>query len=232
MTVPKAEFDSYGDSYNREVNSALCLPGLNVDFFTRVKAAYIRDVVATRFPNPAQVRLLDVGCGVGNMTSLLVGALGHVAGADVSQACIATAVKNAPGVEYVIYDGTHLPYPPASLDVATAICVFHHVPPSDRLPLARDIRRVLRPQGLLMIFEHNPRNPLTMRIVNRCEFDKGAILLQRADTEALLRSAGFQNVSTRFILTIPAAGAILRRLDQMFSRLSLGAQYYTMGSAY
>jgi len=231
MTVPEAEFDSYGDNYNHAVNSALRYSGLDVDFVTKVKAAYIQRLVTMRFPNPAQVRLLDVGCGVGNMTSLLVGSVGHVAGVDVSPACIAAAENKTPGVEYAAYAGTRLPHPSASFDVATAICVFHHVAPADRLPLARDIRRVLKPKGFLMIFEHNPRNPLTMRVVNRCAFDKDAILLDHAHTDALMRAAGFQSVSTRFILTIPAAGTFLRRLDQVFSRLPLGAQYYTVGVA-
>jgi 2-polyprenyl-3-methyl-5-hydroxy-6-metoxy-1,4-benzoquinol methylase len=231
MTVPDAEFDSHSHDYHDKVNLALRLSGLDVDFFTRVKAAYIQEIVTTRFADPAQVRLLDIGCGIGNMTSLLAGKVGHVSGVDVSEACVATAREKAPDVDFATYDGTHLPHAVASFDVVTAICVLHHVPLSDRLPLARDIRRVMRPQGRVVIFEHNPRNPLTMRVVNRCVFDKDAILLHRTDTEALLRRAGFQDVSSSFILTVPAGGVFLRRIDRLFSRLSMGAQYYTIGVA-
>jgi SAM-dependent methyltransferase len=226
---PKAEFDAYSDSYDDTVNSALAFSGLKVDFFTRVKADYISQLISGHFTNAAQVSVLDVGCGVGNTISLLIGKVSRLAGVDVSEACIAAAKKRPPGVEYATYDGIHLPYPDANFDVAFAICVFHHVPLADRAALARDIRRVLRPGGLFVIFEHNPYNPLTMRIVNACEFDKDAILLRRSETETLMRGAGLQDVSSRYILTVPAAGPFLHRVDRLFSRLPMGAQYYTAG---
>jgi SAM-dependent methyltransferase len=152
-----------------------------------------------------------------------------MAGVDVSEACLATARGRTAGVEYSIYDGLHLPHPDASFDVVFSICVFHHIAIANRIPLAHDIRRVLRPGGMFAIFEHNPLNPLTMRVVNSCEFDKNAILLRSAEAETLMRETGFREVYSRFILTIPAKGSALRYVDQMFGRLPLGAQYYTVG---
>jgi SAM-dependent methyltransferase len=230
----KAEFDAYSDSYNEAVNSVIDFSGLTVDFFTKIKADYVNQVIAERFNNAGQINVLDVGCGVGNSLSLLVGTRGRrarvsFAGVDVSEACIATARAITPVVEYATYDGVHLPYPNESVDLTFAICVFHHVPLVDRLPLAGDIRRVLKPGGVFLIFEHNPRNPLTLHIVNHCAFDKNAILLRNVETETLMREAGLQQVSTRFILTVPPAGSVLRRVDQMFSRFPFGAQYCTCG---
>jgi SAM-dependent methyltransferase len=122
-----------------------------------------------------------------------------------------------------------LPYPDANFDAASAVCVFHHIPIEQRVTLARDVRRVLRSGGLFAIFEHNPLNPLTRHVVNNCEFDKDAVLLQRRETESLLDEAGFHDVNTRFILTLPAKGRLLRAMDQLFVRISLGAQYFTVG---
>ena len=99
----------------------------------------------------------------------------------------------------------------AIFDVAFAICVFHHVPVSNRESLVGEIHRVLRPGGLFVIFEHNTLNPLTMYVVNRCRFDENAILLRRNETEALLENAGFRDVTTRYILAIPALG-LMRRI--------------------
>jgi SAM-dependent methyltransferase len=228
--IPNAEFDEYSQSYDQTVNSALAFAGLKVDFFTKVKADYLNELIKTRFDDPSRASVLDVGCGVGNSLSLLAaGAVGRLAGVDVSEACLATARGRTAGVEYSIYDGLHLPHPDASFDVAFSICVFHHIAIADRIPLAHDIRRVLRPGGMFAIFEHNPLNPLTMRVVNSCEFDKNAILLRSAEAETLMREAGFREVYTRFILTIPAKGSALKYVDQMFGRLPLGAQYYTVG---
>lgn len=227
--TPQAEFDPFSKNYNQQVNAAISFSGLSVDFFTKVKADYIDQLISEHFDHGSPVDILDVGCGVGNTMSLLVRKTGRLAGVDVSGACIATATENMPEVEFAAYDGVHLPHPDASFDLAFSICVFHHVALADRDALVHDIRRVLRPGGIFAIFEHNPLNPLTMHIVNSCEFDKNAILLRKKDAESLMRNAGFREVVSRFILTIPAAGPLLHQVDRIFSRLPIGAQYYTVG---
>ena len=115
-------------------------------------------------------------------------------------------VNATPGIRYEVFDGTHLPFADRSFDAAFAINVFHHVPVAQRPALVADVRRVLRPGGLFAIFEHNPLNPVTRRIVNTCEFDKDAVLLKRRDSETLLEGAGFSDISTRYIFSVPAAG--------------------------
>ena len=53
--------------------------------------------------------------------------------------------------------------------------------------------------------------------------------VRKRETETLLGEAGFRNVDTRFILTLPAIGRMLRAVDQFFARIPLGAQYFTVG---
>ena len=55
------------------------------------------------------------------------------------------------------------------------------------------------------------------------------MLLPAAKTVQLLQSAGIGDVNRFFILTIPAAGALLRRLDLIASRVGMGAQYAAWG---
>ncbi len=61
-----SEFDAYSKSYDEAVNSSIGFSGLKVDFFTRVKAQYIKGLIAGQFGDAKGVRVLDVGCGVGN----------------------------------------------------------------------------------------------------------------------------------------------------------------------
>lgn len=229
-TNAPAEFDAYDRNYNEVMDRALSFSGLTVDFFTRVKADYFLDLLRAASPSrPPDV--IDIGCGIANSHPLLAGRVGRLVGVDVSGACIAAAAARNPQNEYATFDGLTLPYPSASFDAASAVCVFHHVPVADRVRLASDIRRVLRPGGVVAIFEHNPRNPLTLRVVGNCEFDKDAVLLRRRETERLLAEAGFQQIASRFILTIPAKGRLLREIDRLFGRLPLGAQYYCAARA-
>ena len=223
LQTSKAEFDEYSKSYDQTVNAALAFAGLKVDFFTKVKASYLDALIQSRFDEPSRISILDVGCGVGNSLSLLSGKAARLEGVDVSEACIETARSRPAEATYSVFDGMQLPHAAESFDLAFSICVFHHVAIADRIPLACDIRRVLRPGGMFAIFEHNPLNPLTLRVVNSCKFDKDAILLRSSVAEQLMRDAGFRNVYSRFILTIPAGGPALR-VDRMFSRRPLGAQ--------
>jgi SAM-dependent methyltransferase len=226
-----SQFDTYSDSYNDVVNSALAFTGMKVDFFTTVKMNYLIDIVGRLLPNVHAANVLDVGCGVGNGHPLLAGRIRRLTGIDVSQRCIDRARERNPSVEYATFEGINLPFNNGNFDVVFAASVFHHVSLADRPALTCEIRRVLRTAGLFVIFEHNPRNPLTRRVVNSCEFDRDAILLDRTACESLMVNSGFYDVKTRFILTLPAGGRLLRTLDRIFSALPIGAQYYTIGRA-
>lgn len=234
METPKQDtttFDAYKDTYSSAVDKAIGFTGLGVDFFTRVKADYIAELADRHFSGTNHLAALDVGCGVGNYHQLLLPKFKNLSGVDVSAACIETAQQRNSGVDYKAYDGDLLPYPDASFDVAFTICVMHHVPPAQWATFAKEMRRVLKPGGLGLIFEHNPRNPLTMRAVNNCPFDEDAVLLRSEKTEELARAAGFKDVESRFILSVPAAGKTLRRVDAIFSKLPFGAQYYVKATA-
>jgi SAM-dependent methyltransferase len=226
-----AEFDAYNENYSETVNRSIgffATLGLKVDFFTRVKVDYFAELIESLRPPAARAEIIDIGCGVANAHPLLTGRIAKLVGVDVSEACIAKAAASNPQNEYRHYNGINLPFSDASFDAASAVCVFHHIPIAKRAMLARDVRRILRSDGMFVIFEHNPLNPLSVRMVNNCEFDKDAILLSRRETEALLVEAGFRDVYTRFILTLPASGR-MRALDKIFARMSLGAQYFTVG---
>jgi SAM-dependent methyltransferase len=226
-----SQFDTYSESYNEVVNSALAFTGMKVDFFTTVKMNYLIDSIGRLLSNAHAANVLDVGCGVGNGHPLLAGRVGRLTGIDVSQRCIDRAREKNPLVEYATFGGINLPFDDRNFDVVFAASVFHHVSLADRPALTGEIRRVLRAAGLFVIFEHNPRNPLTRRVVNSCEFDRDAILLDSMACESLMVNSGFYDVETRFILTLPAGGRLLRALDRIFSALPIGAQYYTIGRA-
>lgn len=224
------EFDKYVDRYSQTVNDALIIPGLDVDYFTRVKAGYIVDLAKAQFGDTRALRILDVGCGVGNFHGLLAGQFGSITGVDVSAESIEQAQRRHPANAYVAYDGERLPFEDGSFDVAYAVCVMHHVPVPMWPNFAAEMRRILRPGGLGMVFEHNPYNPLTRRIVDRCPFDADAVLLKPGKTAALLAEAGFSGLRTRSIISIPSVGPRSRRFDELLGMMPLGAQYYVKGT--
>lgn len=227
-TTDQAEFDAYSGDYKALVNASLIVPGFDVDYFTRVKADYLKDLIKESF-GTTLVDVLDLGCGLGNSHKLLRPCLRSLTGIDVSKESIELAQAHNSEVNYSSFDGLEVPFPEKSFDVVFAVCVFHHVPVGNRVRLANEARRVLRPNGMFVVFEHNPRNPLTMRVVNNCVFDKDAVLLKPDETESLMTQAGHQLISTRHILTIPSFNSATRKIDRLLGMMPLGAQYFTVG---
>lgn len=226
-----SEFDAYADSYGEAVNRSLAFLGMKVDYFTRVKANYLLDLLAEHFGDGKRVELLDIGCGVGSYHDLLIDRVGSIAGVDPSRDCLAQAEQRNPGARYSHYDGARLPFPDASFDAVFTICVMHHVPPAQWPAFAAEMKRVTRKGGLALVFEHNPLNPLTRRVVSNCDFDRNAVLLRQGQVRGLLERAGFTDIRSNTILSIPSSGRIGRAIDLLLGRLALGAQYFVRATA-
>jgi SAM-dependent methyltransferase len=122
-----------------------------------------------------------------------------------------------------------LPLPDASVAAAFTSCVFHHIEPGEREHWARELRRVLEPGAPLFLFEHNPYNPLTVRVVRRVPFDEGVVLLTPRDATELLRRAGFATSPPWFYFFFPAFLRMFRTLEPALRRVPFGAQYFVVG---
>lgn len=225
----KSEFDAYRTSYKDTVNQSISFSGLDVDFFTKVKAVRLLDLLGEKVGNPRNLSILDVGCGIGTYHPLLGADIGKITGIDPSLECVMEGQSKNPNVDYRHYDGNHMPFPNHTFDASFAICVMHHVPPQQWPTFSREMVRVTRPGGLVVVFEHNPYNPLTRRAVNTCQFDADAVLLTKSQTARHFQSAGLKDIEGRYILTIPALSKFPRKIDDVFGRIPLGAQYFVCG---
>jgi len=224
-------FDKYDKSFAAVVQSSIDFSGLPHAFFTAAKADAVRELVATRLCGTRNPHMLDVGCGVGELHPLLGGMFGRICGVDVSEASVAQARISNPEVEYQAYVGETLPYDDAAFDLSIAICVLHHVQPPQWGGFVREMRRVVRPGGVVCVIEHNALNPLTRLAVARCEFDRDAVLLPGARTRALLAGAGLHDVRSHYFLLLPSAAPLARRVERGLRRIPLGAQYIANGIA-
>src|SRR3954468_14058818 len=94
-------------------------------------------------------RAVDVGCGPGALTALLVERLGagNVVAADPSEPFVAAARKRFPGVEVHLAPAESLPLADGSVDVAAAALVVHFM--TDPVGGIAEMRRVTRDGGLV-----------------------------------------------------------------------------------
>ena len=118
---------------------------------------------------------------------------------DVSKKSLEMGAALHPGrAEFAHFDGASIPYGEETFDIALASCVFHHIPHSEHVALLTEIRRVLKPDGLLFVFEHNPLNPLTRHAVNTCPFDENAHLIGAPTMHRRVLAAGFADAQVKY----------------------------------
>lgn len=225
-SVGAAAFDDHAADYRETLRRSIAFSGVEQEVFTRRKVRHLLDVVRRRLGPTERVRALDVGCGVGLTDAYLVGRLGELDGTDVSGEAVRRAAEANPSVRYTRSAGDELPYEDERFDLAFAICVLHHVPPDGRTRLVAELRRVVRPGGLVVVFEHNPFNPLTRLAVARCDFDADAVLVTKRTADRLLRGGGLRPVERRYVILLPTEAPRLVAAERVLAALPLAAQYY------
>jgi SAM-dependent methyltransferase len=223
------DFDAYADEYGDAVQRSIGFAGKDHDFFTRRKAFHLLDLARRRLGPATALRALDVGCGVGLTDSYLVDRFRTLEGVDTSEEAIRRAAAANPSVSYRTYAGDRLPYEDEHFDLAFAICVLHHVRPAERPGFVAELRRVVRPGGLVAVFEHNPFNPLTRLAVMRCDFDADAVLVTPGKVDRLLRDVGLRPVEQRYVILFPSDRRRVQALEDALRGLPLAAQYYVAG---
>ena len=193
----EAEFDAYAEQYEQLLNQSIQLSGERGDYFTDYKIQDLARLWRSLDGGPRAPRILDFGAGVGASIPFLQR---HLPGAtltcaDVSERSLQLARRRfGEAAAFVPCAGSVLPFAAGSFDLVYAACVFHHMAPEHHEEVLRELRRILRPGGAMMIYEHNPWNPLVLRVVRACPFDERAILIPAPTLRERVRTAGFGQV--------------------------------------
>jgi SAM-dependent methyltransferase len=113
----------------------------------KVGRAYDMALEIARFVQHSAT-VLDVGCGNGFIAHHLTGLLKtRVIGLDV-------ATTTSANIDYIPYDGRHFPVRDRSFDAVLLCYVLHHA--HDASLVLNEVRRVLRENGRVIIYEDNP----------------------------------------------------------------------------
>lgn len=109
---------------------------------------------------PAGTTVLDVGCGIGGSSRMLAREYGFsVTGLTISPGQVKRAQELTPedlDAQFVVGDALALPYPDACFDVVWSIEAGPHMP--DKELYAREMLRVLKPGGHLVVADWNQRD--------------------------------------------------------------------------
>ncbi len=158
-----------------------------VQFMALGQAGRLRRLTVDRAQIKAGDHVLDVGCGTGDLTLLAqerTGPTGQVAGLDAAPEMIEVARGKAKrkhsAVDFRVGLIEQLPFPTASFDVVLSSLMMHHLPDDLKRQGLREIRRVMKPGGRLVIIDF-----------------KG--LLEAQKVVALVKEAGFTQVDMQTV---------------------------------
>ena len=145
--------------------------------------------------------VLDVGCGTGTLAIAAkrrVGPGGSVSGVDASLEMLARAEKKAKasGVEVLFKPGAaeKLPFSDASFDLVLCTVMLHHLPAKPRQECAKEIRRVLKPEGRVLAVDFEGFSDQKRSLLSHFHRPHGHVRVR--DIERLLGEAGLTSVES------------------------------------
>jgi ubiquinone/menaquinone biosynthesis C-methylase UbiE len=137
-------------------------------------------------------RVLDVGCGTGQLAARLPDALDaeHVYGCDAAPGMLEQARRRSEVVEWIQGTAEHVPLPDGSVDAIVSTEAFHWF---DQPSALREFHRLLVPGGHLVVAFVSPRTPVASRALNTTGLmGVGGHWPHRAKMRQLATEAGFR----------------------------------------
>ncbi|HUM94680.1 MAG TPA: class I SAM-dependent methyltransferase [Candidatus Competibacter sp.] len=219
--MKKVDFDNYTDGYNQMLHQGTRFFTANEAYFAKYKVETVRERVAEE-PR----RVLEFGCGIGGNIPYLRQAFGsaEIMGSDISTKSLEIARIRNPDI-YFWQEGEG-DTAQGDFDLIFVAGVFHHVPTPERVAVAKLMFSRLKPGGLIFVFEHNPYNPVTQKIVSNCPYDEDAVLLKPSELNGLLREGGLEIKEQQFSLFFPQWLKLALPLERYLGWLPLGGQYW------
>ncbi len=232
-------FDEIARDYEKIHNQSLP-PGVQSESFIIQRAAYATQWILSKIKDK-EFSYLDFGCGNGRMLKCLLDSFElrpfldtgqlQLFGFDTSSDSLSEARKLMNNESVILVENWR-EFPQAHrFDLVLTCHVFHHIPLKERPKTAADLYRRMKPGSRLVIWEHNPLNPVTRVLVKTCPFDKDARLLTSMKTRNLFLKSSFRLLESAYINLLPpqwVKNDCLAAIEKKLLSFPIGAQYWMM----
>ncbi len=125
--------------------------------FTDIANQKIIDTAVRLLKVSPGAQIIDLGCGSGVFTQMLQNRGFQCVGLDLSKKLLMRGKKQMAVIDFLQSDVEALPFQDNSVDVVMLSCLVHHLP--DPTHCAKEVFRVLKPQGRFVAFDPNRLNP-------------------------------------------------------------------------
>jgi SAM-dependent methyltransferase len=116
--------------------------------------------------------VLDVGCGTGQLGAAIASEGYDVCGVDLSPSMIVRARER--GLTAFSGVTTALPFAADTFDLALTVATLHHLETPERVAATvREMGRVVKSGGFVVLWDHNPANPYWPILMKRVPQDSG-----------------------------------------------------------
>lgn len=218
----KIDFDEYANNYESLLSNQLRFFNSDRNYFSEYKVRLTKNRLTT-IPK----KILDFGSGIGLSAPFLKKYFpaAQIYASDTSIKSL-EHIKNTYQNVIVIHDDL---LDGEDFDLIFVTGVFHHIPPEEREKVLLRLITLLSDKGNLVIFEHNPYNPVTRRMVATCPFDADAKLITK--TELLSLISKMPEISPKesgYCLFFPESLKTLRMVEEKISWIPMGGQYFVI----
>lgn len=220
------DFDEFAENYRNIHTENIKISGTDSYYFAEMKVRLLKDS-----ETKTSIALLDVGCGDGATEYYFQQYFPKwkIEGIDVSSESIQVAQRrNLSNATFQVYDSITIPFEDNAFDRIFIAGVLHHISFNQHDRLIKEMYRVLKKNGKILLYEHNPLNPLTRYLVKTCVFDKDAKLLLPWYTKKLLQRNKLNIENLQYIIFFPRKGFLSKLifLEKYLQWIPLGGQYF------
>lgn len=223
--MERVNFDEFAGEYDQIHNQSISLAGEESAFFTELKIKLLAQYFQRKLNySHSPLTVLDYGCGTGRAASFFKKYFPNIKyeGCDLSEKSIHQAKTQNPDLHFFVVGKDTLTQ---KYNLIIAAVVLHHIPIAERHDIILELHSSLKEGGHLVIFEHNPYNPLTRKVVRDCPFDKDAVLLTPRHAVQIIRNAGFTIEHLQYYFFYPKFLSFMRPTEKILHKIPLGAQY-------
>jgi ubiquinone/menaquinone biosynthesis C-methylase UbiE len=225
----KDSFDSYSENYSRVIAEGARASGETYEYMVELRAAYFRNETSEMLDVIRNPHILDFGCGTGYTIEVISRYFPHakLVGFDSSKDSIALAQRRniqKAGFEFGVK--CPLPFEDNTFDAIFSNGTFHHITDRERMQWMKELVRTLKRNGVLVVFENNPLNPLMMQSMRRTPFDANAEPVKSGRLAALMRNSGLKPSCAHYYFFFPHALRWCRGVEPLLKNVPLGAQYF------
>jgi len=225
----KVNFDLFVNNYNKLLKKKTSFFSSH-EYFSDYKVRLA--IENLNISSLKKIRILEYGCGIGRNIKYLKKYFKNfsieLSACDVSIKSLNFLKRLFPSVKCFDCSGRDYIYNHLEkYDIIFIAGVFHHISPKERHNVSRNISSMLKNDGQLIIFEHNPFNPITRKIVKECEYDEDAILLTPKKLISYFSKIKKMKLKEKkYYLFIPQKFRFLNFIEKYLSWFPMGGQYF------